>query len=238
MSDSIYEHPFRMTPTARRPLIGLTVLVVEDSRFASEAIRLMCLRSGARIRRADCLKSAHRHLAAYRPSVVIVDLGLPDGSGIDLIRELASAADPVAPLIATSGDDDGRDKALAAGAQDFLTKPIQNLGVFQEAILRLLPEDVQPKGLRALSDERMRPDMLAFKDDMLHVADLMDQGLDSPAVCYIAQFLETVGQSADDAPLIEAARRLADDERSALGKPDLAGIRQMVENRIETVTAV
>jgi hypothetical protein len=48
--------------TADRPRAGMTVLVVEDRRFACEARRLGCLRSGARIRRAASRKSARRHL--------------------------------------------------------------------------------------------------------------------------------------------------------------------------------
>jgi hypothetical protein len=49
-------------PTVNRSLLGLTVLVIEDSNFACEAMRLLCLRSGARIRRADSLRSARQHL--------------------------------------------------------------------------------------------------------------------------------------------------------------------------------
>ena len=134
------------TPTATRPLLGLTILVVEDSRFASEAMRLLCLRSGARIRRADCLKSARRHLQVYRPSVVIIDLGLPDGSGVDLITELGEKSPRVSVILGTSGDDFGEESAIAAGADGFLSKPVTSLASFQQTLLALLPEGQQLAG--------------------------------------------------------------------------------------------
>ena len=87
-----------------RPLLGLTILIVEDSRYSCEAMRFMALR-GARLRRADSIQSAKRHLRVYMPSAIIVDVGLPDGSGLDLIRELSSARPRVPALIGTSGDE-------------------------------------------------------------------------------------------------------------------------------------
>ena len=113
--DSLDDFMQTRPPTTARPLLGLTVLVVEDSRFASEAMRLLCLRSGARIRRADCLHHAHRHLRVYRPSVVIIDIGLPDGSGLDLIRDLAAATPRVDVLLGSSADDDRYNRQRASG---------------------------------------------------------------------------------------------------------------------------
>jgi DNA-binding response OmpR family regulator len=120
----------------------VTILLVEDSRSASEAIRLMAAESGARVRRADSLHAASRHLAIYRPNVVMVDLGLPDGDGMALIRHLAEAKPPIGGVIALSGLDRlaWQAEAIAFGASACMEKPIPSLRAFQDVILRVLPD--------------------------------------------------------------------------------------------------
>ena len=113
------------------PMRGMTVLAVEDSRFASEALRLMCQRSGARLRRAETLAVARAHLRLYRPDAIIVDLGLPDGRGEGLIRDLVLAALRPKVILGTSGSTSGRMSAIAAGADGFLEKPVESLAMFQ-----------------------------------------------------------------------------------------------------------
>lgn len=197
-------------PTAKRPLLGLTVLVVEDSRFACEALRLMCLKSGARIRRADSLCSARRHLRTYHPSVVIVDLGLPDGCGAELIKDLAQATPRVDVILASSGDADAETRATDAGADGFLPKPVANLAHFQSAILDLLPAHRTPAGPRLLPNEEISPDPLALRDDLAHVADLLNGDLDGGEIDYVTQFLSGIALSSGDETLQAAAQSLAD----------------------------
>ena len=234
--------PFSTTipaPTATRPLLGLTVLVIEDSRFACEAMRLLCLRSGARIRRADCLRSARRHLQVYRPSVVIVDLGLPDGNGVDLIAELVQSVPRVGLVIGTSGDADGEAAALAAGADGFLAKPIVSLAEFQQAVLSRLPADRQPTGLRQVSDEQIHPDRMAFQDDMAHIAEVLDDLPDERALDYVAQFLGGVARSAHDDSLENAARALA--QKRASGQPaasETAALAGLIQQRLTQKMAI
>lgn len=196
-------------PTVTRPLLGLTVLVVEDSRYACEAMRLMCLRSGARLRRADCLKSARRHLQVYRPSVAIVDMGLPDGSGADLIAQMAGVSPRVDVILATSGDDFAETVAIAAGADGFLPKPLSSLALFQSAVLTRLPVERRPVGLRTVSDEVIVPDPVAYRDDMAHAADVLTDACDDRSIDYIVQFLSGVARSAGDSILLDAADALA-----------------------------
>lgn len=220
----------RINPTARRPLLGMTVLVVEDSRFASEALRLMCLRSGARIRRADCLRSARRHLQVYRPSAVVIDLGLPDGSGLELIEELDRATPRVGAILATSGDDTLRSMALAAGAQGFLAKPLETIGEFQHAVLAALPRELCPARPCAVNQCRVSPDPLAYRDDMSHIANLLDDHEAGPMLDYVAQFLTSVALAAEDPALLKAAQEMAEGGRS---QAKVARLAAMVHERMQ-----
>ena len=234
MTDSIEDFMSGRKPTSDRPLLGHTVLLVEDSRFASEAMRLLCLRSGARIRRADRLQSADRHLRTYRPTVAIVDLGLPDGSGLDLIRELSETQPRVPVILATSGDTSLEGGAIEAGADGFLEKPITSLGAFQEAILSRLPEGDRPAGPREISREIINPDQLALRDDLEHVLDVLSGADNDRTFAYATRFLAGLAKTAADIELEEAARDLA---RRGLNSDGLAGrmaaLTSMVEMRLK-----
>ncbi|MBF9035500.1 response regulator [Rhodobacterales bacterium HKCCE2091] len=225
---------FRPRPTPQRPLLGLTVLVVEDSRFASEALRLLCLRSGARIRRADSLASAERHLTVYRPSVAIVDLGLPDGSGLDLIRRLDAARPRVPVLLGTSGAerDAAAKESAGAGADGFLPKPMESLAAFQAAILGHLPEELRPNRPRPVDSTEVHPDELAYREDLSHAAALLDT--DTPPVGYLRPFLIGIARVAHDEALERQAAQLA----AGLSANDRAALRDMITDRISRVASV
>lgn len=222
-----------LRPTATRALLGVTILVVEDSRFASDAMRLLGLRSGARVRRADSLKSARRHLQVYRPSVVIIDLGLPDGSGADLISELAAALPRVDVILGISGDSFAEEVALAAGADGFLAKPISSVATFQEAIISQFPEERRPNAPIIASDDPVIPDQLAYRDDMAHAAEIIDDRDDDRTLAYICQFLSGVARSAGDEALQNAADTLS--AARIAGRPmhsELARVAGLVQDRM------
>ncbi|MCA8882566.1 MAG: response regulator [Rhodobacteraceae bacterium] len=225
--------PHRLIPTSDLPLLGLTLLLVEDSRVASEALRQMCLHSGARLRRADCIRSARRHLAAYFPSVSIIDMGLPDGDGADLISDLRARGGDLSPVIALSGAPETEAAARRAGAQAFLHKPLAGLGVFQQTILKLLPPAARPRGLRALSSATLAHDDMALRDDLGHAARLMRGPLTPETRRYVADFLVGVSRCAQDAALTRAAEAAAMTAADPNTAP-MDDLRSLVDDRLRT----
>ncbi len=209
---------------ALQPLRGMTLLAVEDSRFASDALRLLCQRSGARLRRAESLMLARTHLRCYRPDAVLVDLGLPDGHGTVLIRDLALRSNRP-PILGMSGDAAGRGPALAAGADSFLLKPIAGLRAFQSVILRLITG--RGEGLPEDEVYITAPDPLALHDDLVHAAGLLQGNRDAQRDLYVAGFVEGIARGAQDTDLATAAHAA----RSG-GQTELAPLERLLRQRL------
>ena len=199
----------------RQSLFAVTILLVEDSRSASEAIRLMAAESGARVRRADSLHSASRHLAIYRPNVVMVDLGLPDGDGMGLIRHLAAATPPIGGVIALSGHERGswQAEALASGAAACLEKPIPSLARFQDVVLSVLPDaESRRSDGRDLALTGRASVQAAFDEDLRRAHGLLREAIgagDAETVTYCAQFLGSVAEMLGDPDLAAVSQRPA-----------------------------
>lgn len=105
------------------PELDLNVLVVDDdevSRFALAAAVEVVARAP---RTADSLRTARDAVAGSVPDVVLLDLSLPDGDGVELLADLAGTR---CRVICVSGHVDPRSSrdALDKGACAYLTKPV------------------------------------------------------------------------------------------------------------------
>ncbi|HEX3866971.1 MAG TPA: response regulator [Gemmatimonadaceae bacterium] len=100
------------------------VLIVEDNELVTAAMQILLESAGWRPSSAHSLAEARALIESEVPRLALIDLGLPDGSGLSLIPALkAVGCDRV---VALTGDDDPvtRQKCLAAGCTDVLVKPV------------------------------------------------------------------------------------------------------------------
>lgn len=113
------------------------VLVVEDEKPIRRFVRVAVEEEGCEVVEAETRAQGLLEAGARQPALLILDLGLPDGNGIDLIRDLRGWSDiPVLILSARSQEHDKID-ALDAGADDYLTKPF-SVGELRARVRALL----------------------------------------------------------------------------------------------------
>ena len=99
------------------------ILIVEDEAEIRRFVRLTLAAEGHTVFEADSLQRGLIEAGTRRPDLVVLDLGLPDGDGVDLIRDLRQwSAVPVIVLSARSQEAD-KIMALDVGADDYLVKP-------------------------------------------------------------------------------------------------------------------
>lgn len=100
------------------------VLVVDDEADFLATYERLLRRQGHEVITATSRAAGLAALASERPHLVISDLRLPDGDGLDVVRAARGALDPPAVIVVTGyPSDEIRRAALAAGATAFLAKP-------------------------------------------------------------------------------------------------------------------
>jgi len=113
------------------------VLVIEDEKQIRRFVRAALEEEGCQVSEAETMAHGLVEAGSRQPDLIILDLGLPDGNGIDLIRDLRGWSDvPVLILSARTQETDKID-ALDAGADDYLTKPF-SVGELRARVRALL----------------------------------------------------------------------------------------------------
>ena len=139
---------------------GAWLLVVEDEEPTRRSLSTYLVRRGYRVDEAATAAEALRAWDAHRPDVILLDLGLPDLDGVDVIRHIRRAA--TTPIIVVSARGDERDKiaGLDAGADDYLSKPfsVGELEARIHAVMRRLGgPDGDPDGRLRLGQIELDP---------------------------------------------------------------------------------
>jgi two-component system KDP operon response regulator KdpE len=98
-------------------------VLIEDERQIRRFVRAALESEGWSVHESDTLKQGLVEAATRKPDVVIVDLGLPDGDGVDLIRDLRTWSGVPVIVLSARSDESDKVEALDAGADDYLTKP-------------------------------------------------------------------------------------------------------------------
>ena len=125
------------------------VLLIEDEKQIRRFVRLAVEEEGCHVVEAETMAQGLIEAGLGKPDLLILDLGLPDGNGIDLIRDLRGWSDVPVLILSARAQENDKIAALDAGADDYLTKPF-SVGELRARLRALLRR-------RALSGESASP---------------------------------------------------------------------------------
>ena len=100
-----------------------TILIAEDDKYIIHFLSISLKEENYGLWVAKTVKEAVSLFYANRPDLVILDLGLPDGDGMEVIESIREAADTPVIVVSARQDEDEKIRALDAGADDYVTKP-------------------------------------------------------------------------------------------------------------------
>jgi two-component system KDP operon response regulator KdpE len=104
---------------------GMTALIVEDDRNIRRSVCTSLETNGWTVREAETLRQGLAHIQSTRFDLAIVDLGLPDGDGVDLIARIRKESPAPIIVLSARSEEEHKVRALDAGADDYVEKPFR-----------------------------------------------------------------------------------------------------------------
>ena len=101
----------------------VTLLLLEDDPAIAKTVVFALQREGYTVVHCPLLRDARRALAAQQFDALVLDVGLPDGNGLDLCREVRSAGSTPVLMLSARGEELDRIVGLELGADDYMAKP-------------------------------------------------------------------------------------------------------------------
>ena len=137
--------------------MGARLLLVEDDPAIARTVAYAFEREGLAVTHSLLLGDARTQLRGARFDLVVLDVGLPDGNGLELLRELRQGAHTALPVLVLSahGEEIDRVLGLELGADDYLPKPFspRELAARVKALLRRAAVTAQPAPARSFHDD-------------------------------------------------------------------------------------
>ena len=125
---------------------GARVLVVDDEPQILRGLRVILRNAGFQVEVSDSVAGALDAVSVRPPDALVLDLVLPDGSGVDVVRDLRCWTALPILVLSAMGDEREKVRALDAGADDYVTKPFgaEELTARLRALLRRVGESPEP----------------------------------------------------------------------------------------------
>ena len=102
-----------------------SILVIDDEKVILESLKMFLTEKGYSVESAASAAEGRQKVEGLKPDVVILDIRLPDGNGLDLLKELRDRNREMPVIMITAFHDmDSTIKAIKHGATEYITKPI------------------------------------------------------------------------------------------------------------------